>query len=308
MLGKLFSWNKVNCKSCGRRIDKDQVYCRFCGAKQIENEETAGRHTEAIIKKLLDNYQAILNNHLSEANTRFQLGVIYKLRGMLDEALLEFKAASSIDKNSAEYYTAMASIESARRRYSEAVVYYKKALDLHPGYADLHNNLGVAYYKQENLDDAISEFKKAIEINPKYANAHNNMGMAYRKKGSGELAEKEFKEAQNLDGEGVMADYELGRHYYSGGMFDENKSLKDIDAKTLGDLFFTAKMFNEALGQYEAEAKKNPGFADIHYRIGIACRELGRIEDARREFKKAMEINPNYKEAREGLAKLKGGG
>jgi len=299
MFGRLFGWNKTKCKSCGRYIKKDQVYCRFCGAKQVETEQSARRNTEAIIKNLLDNYQAILKNHLSEANTRFQLGVIYKLRGMLDEALLEFKAASSIDKDRAKYYTAMTSIESARRRYSEAVGYYKKAIGLHPDYADLHNNLGVAYYKQEDLDNAIPEFRKAIEINPKYANAHNNLGMAYRKKGDRELAEEEFKKAQNLDGENVMADYELGRHYYSGGMFDENKSLKDIDAKTMGDLFFTAKMFNEALEQYESEAKKNPGFADIHYKLGMAYRELGRIEDARREFKKALEINPDYREARE---------
>ena len=304
MFDLLLGKNKMKCKSCGRRIDKLQVYCQFCGAKQVETEETVRKNTETVIRKLLDNYQAILKNHLSEGNIRFQLGIIYKLRGMLDEALREFKVASSIDKGNAEYYMAMASIESARKRYSEAIEYYRKAIEMHPGYADLHNNLGVAYYKKEDLDNAISEFKKAVEANPKYANAHNNLGIAYRKKGDKVLAETEFKKAQSLNGEGVMADYELGRHYYSGGMFDESQSMKDIDAKTLGDLFFTAKMFNEALEQYGAEIKKHPGFADMHNRLGMAYRELGRAEDAKREFKKALEINPDYKEARESIDRL----
>jgi tetratricopeptide (TPR) repeat protein len=75
------------------------------------------------------------------------LGVTYRKKGMLDEAILQLKRA------------------------------------IEPNFSKAHNNLGAAYWKKGLIDRAIAEYKKGLIINPNYAIAHNNLAMAYYKKG-----------------------------------------------------------------------------------------------------------------------------
>lgn len=44
------------------------------------------------------------------------------------------------------------------------------------------------------------------------------------------------------------------------------------------------------------------GFADIHNMMGVIHHDAGRLEDARNEFNRALELNPNYTEAALNLA------
>ena len=93
------------------------------------------------------------------------LGMSYLLKGMLNEAELEFK----------------------------------RAIEKKPEYSKGHNNLGVVYLQQNRLDDAIREFKLAIKYDPNNAEAYNNLGVAYCNKQKYTEAKDLFRRALKIN-------------------------------------------------------------------------------------------------------------
>jgi len=98
------------------------------------------------------------------AKDYYDKGIAYANKGMLDEAIAEFK----------------------------------KAIQINPNDAMAHNNLGNAYANKGMLDQAIAECKKAIQINPNYATAHMNLAVAYYYKEEYSLAIKHCDRAIEL--------------------------------------------------------------------------------------------------------------
>src|SRR6266545_310406 len=94
----------------------------------------------------------------------FQVGLAYKLKGQIDDAMRE----------------------------------YREAIRLDPAYAPAHNNLGNAHKKKGELDDAIREYREAIRVAPGYARAHYNLGVAYQARGRIDDAIREYREAMRL--------------------------------------------------------------------------------------------------------------
>lgn len=63
-------------------------------------------------------------------------------------------------------------------------------------------------------------------------------------------------------------------------------------------LFDDGLLLKEAIRQMEAILRAEPGYADIHFKLGMAYRKMGRKEDAMACYKKALQINPNLHLAR----------
>jgi tetratricopeptide (TPR) repeat protein len=55
--------------------------------------------------------------------------------------------------------------------------------------------------------------------------------------------------------------------------------------------------YEVALSVFRAVLKENPGFADVHNRVGLCLAMLNRPEDALAAFGQALELNPSYAEA-----------
>src|SRR3990170_9143165 len=71
-------------------------------------------------------------------DVHYQLGNEYNKRGIVDDAIRE----------------------------------YKKAIEINDRAPKLYNNLGVAYGKKKLFDDEISSYKKAIELDTGYMDAY----------------------------------------------------------------------------------------------------------------------------------------
>ena len=80
----------------------------------------------------------------------------------------------------------------------EAIKEYKEAIASNPFNAQAYNNLGIIYKKKGMLDEAMEMYKKAIRIKPNYANAYNNLGIIYASKGLINEAVEEYKKAMIL--------------------------------------------------------------------------------------------------------------
>jgi tetratricopeptide (TPR) repeat protein len=97
-------------------------------------------------------------------------------RGLLEQALLCFKAAIACDAGHAAAFAARAVALFQLGRHDEAMADYMAALALEPANADVWINLGVLYQKADCADEAMSCFETALLHRPSSADAWANRG------------------------------------------------------------------------------------------------------------------------------------
>src|SRR5262249_15323972 len=66
----------------------------------------------------------------------------------------------------------------AKGLVDEAIAEYRKAIEIDPKDAKAHTNLGGALLAKGRPDAALAEYQNAIEIDPKLAPAHDHLGHA----------------------------------------------------------------------------------------------------------------------------------
>ncbi|MBI5179359.1 MAG: tetratricopeptide repeat protein [Nitrospinae bacterium] len=191
---------------------------------------------------------------------------------------------------------------------------FRLALKEDPKLLDGFLKMGETLIDQEDYDTALRVLEKAHQIAPDDARAPFLTGRAFFEKGDEKRAVEEFEKALAMEKNNV-------------------KMIMDI-----GNLFLEKNRIDEALSYFNMAKDKSPDFLYIYNRIGIALSRAGRFDEAeqtynhalaidkedaglyfnigmmwhRRQndpksvefFKKAVELDPFMKEAREMLAKV----
>ena len=62
--------------------------------------------------------------------------------------------------------------------------------------------------------------------------------------------------------------------------------------------------YGEAKKFLDMALKNNPNDPEAHYLLGLLFEMTNKLEDARMEYKRALELDPNHKEASERLFRL----
>ena len=123
------------------------------------------------------------------------LGLIYKKKVEIDNAIKAFEKAIEIQPNFAFAFNNLGDIYKQIEKSELAISNYKRAIELNPGLVEPYNNLGNLYSKINKFSESITFFQKAIKINPKLFIVHHNLGMAYKARGEFDKAKKSFLEA-----------------------------------------------------------------------------------------------------------------
>lgn len=74
----------------------------------------------------------------------------------------------------------------------------------------------------------------------------------------------------------------------------------------LGNIEFERGHFQEASLHYEESVKQQPAFHEAHYNLGLSYYNLQRIEEAKRQFQKAVDLSPEHEEYQNLLNQLNG--
>ncbi|OQX22666.1 MAG: hypothetical protein BWK75_00190 [Candidatus Altiarchaeales archaeon A3] len=78
------------------------------------------------------------------------------------------------------------------------------------------------------------------------------------------------------------------------GCIENDDAIKHND---LGVSYYESGNFEEAEKEYKEAIKINPNFATAHYNLESLLINLTRYEEAEEEFREAIKINPNFAEA-----------
>lgn len=138
---------------------------------------------------------------------------------------------------------------------------------------------GKAYRSSRQYDAAIGDYEKAVAADPKMDVAFYEMGATYQAKNNHRKAVDSFGQAIAIKGN---ADYYYGRC---------------VSYSWLGN-------FSAAINDCETASRMRPGSADLLGTLGRLYEDSGQKQRAIDTYRRALAINPNQAEARDGLSHL----
>ena len=253
-------------------------------------------------------------------------------RRLYSEAVQE--AQKSIDKGNKDSLPYMLIGESYYEmgEYDKAFDATRAGIDINPEYPDIHNLMGRIYLRRQKCKLAIECFNRAIGLNLYYGEPYLNLVRTYL---LNTIVKEDYELSRELDST-FASNLERAAQldpFLTGDSLDEAKRLfkeKDyrgayeaLDAakrKTnrggIDDIVLDLHMMllydGEDLREEEIEkyldrvreiVDQNPTFADGHNSLGILYTAKCKIfmDRASKAFRKALEINGNYKKAQKNL-------
>lgn len=180
-------------------------------------------------------------------------------------------------------------------------------------------NLGRVYRDQSEMELARQTFRRAVVLDPTNADAHNLLGNAHYRLGDCENARYELSQAVTLAPMSLSAVSQLGITLFECG--DPAASLPVLErALELEGAVFTPPLYTYLAQAYLAQGRVEdavrraqqgallpPERAEAHYVLGQAYEARGAdgdVEAARTAYQKALELRPNYGDARQALDAL----
>ena len=178
-------------------------------------------------------------------------------------------------------YVNAGDVYQQKKDFDRAIELYQKALAIDPDSYKANLAMGIVQTKLGNDDKAKDFYFKSLRANPNNAQAYNNLGFWYDRQGDLEQAKDYFLKAIELKPNSSQAHNNLGMIY--GKMGDDQKAFEELKISI-------------NLNPRSARAYTNLGL--IYYRL----KELDQAEDC---WRKALEIDPNFPEAKRAVSLLR---
>jgi len=210
------------------------------------------------------------------------LGIAYGQEGHFEKAIKEFNEAIRLQPNNFWAYVDLADALGRSKHSQEEITAAQQAIRLNPKVAVAYYLLGTAEGATGRVEEASHAYKKAVELKPDYFEAY--AGLAFVSIFLGRtvdawhaLQKVDLTKARSSNYAAYMA---LASCYQAFGLWQ----LTETSAN--------------------AAVTLKPDCVECYWYLGNSYYSLGRIDDARKAYQKALAIKPNYSAAEAGLALL----
>ncbi|MCY3666981.1 MAG: tetratricopeptide repeat protein [Gemmatimonadetes bacterium] len=246
-----------------------------------------------------------------------------------EEALVRAVAADSTD---AETLWALGRLLRMQGRRAESEELLTRAVRFDPDNKEAHRELGVLYTYPERYEEAEGMLRQALEIDPAYPEAYYSLANLYSAQGRGEQAqilldrfaelnqradqvqaiEKQVNQTGDLDSYlAAGRSYgELGRWEQAIGMYRAVLKRQPEHVRALAGLshaYLNQGNLDEAVAlahQVIAQAPDQRDACEAHFTIGYVEARGGRLDQARRSFEQALQIDTTFAKAHHALGNV----
>lgn len=204
-----------------------------------------------------------------------------------DMALADFNSQLAVDAQVAlenklgiaNAYNGIGRVHVARKEYAKAVAMFTNAIYSRPTDAPYWSNRGIAFKALKDYDSAVADFNKALELTPNAAD--------YWRRGSALQLMERWNDAVLDYAKAAQMQAENGAYHnsHAWALFKTGKAAEALPVaqKALALLTNDANSIDTLAHVYEA---------------------LGRRDDAVTQYRRALSINPNLQESKDGLKRL----
>ncbi len=167
-------------------------------------------------------------------------------------------------------------LAESQEAIASAVAHYQAALKIDPHHQASLFRLGILYTKQKSFTRAADAWKQYVKESNYDPTAYANLGFCYELAGHNDDAEKSYQA-------GITRDHNNAACRVNYGLFLARAGRTD-----------------EATAQFKAVLPE----AQVHYNLGSIYEQQGKREQAKIEFRQALQIDANLTDAKTRLAAL----
>ena len=236
-----------------------------------------------------------------------------------EKALEEFRVAAAALPNDSEIGYAAAAIRRRQGKWNENLELLKKSQSVDPGNANVASEIAFTYAFIHDWANAGQMYDRVVALAPDSANFKINRayidlyangktdtlkatlaaiapgvdpsGLVTRARWDLAMLERDYAEADR-----TMSSYALDV-FQSDGMPMPKSFFRGCTALARGDVAGAQTQFAAALPAFEAAVKEAPTGGHRHANLGLLYSFMGRKEDAVREGRRAVELEPESKDA-----------
>ena len=206
-------------------------------------------------------------------------------------------------------------------RYSEAIPAFQNAITLGSDFTTAHYNLGLTYLKMETYPRAVEALQKTIALDSTYTAAHHALALAY-------LGQQELGKAREAAREALQLDASYQPAHSLLEAIDPSFTPPETETPTppepeqpvdqqpaakssqethyeLGSAYRDAKMLTEAIAEFKKAIDLDPDFTAAHTSLGEVYFEIGQLDDAENAANAVLKVDANSPSARQLLEAIK---
>ncbi len=268
-----------------------------------------------VAKTLEEKVNSILER--KESPTEFDLlikeGITSKNEKQYDNAVSAFEKALKITPKSARVRHLIGEIFQLKGEVEKAENLFQEAAKINPQYVKVLQSLGDLYQKSGDQEKAFVALERAAKISPNNVTRQTMLGKLYVAKGKVKEADQAFKAAMKVDPNNSELKTEIGEIYLESGHSDKAAAAfqgslnikKDVHVyNRLGIALRRNGKVSEAINEYKKALLIDSNDEALYYNIGRAYIEAKDRPKAVQFFKKALKIDPDFKDAKIILQKL----
>lgn len=273
----------------------------------------------------VDNAQFDLEKYLKSDSSNLDVHKAYAdimmSKLILEKSKYHYEYIIEHDSMNAAAYVGMGKLYALLDNNAAAIAYLNKSLKIDPYQTEPYFMKGMIYRsdhlltgREESWDLAISSFQTAIEQDPNNYSAYVQLGVMHDQMGDS-TAVQYYNSAIDIFPESLEAWYNKGIFYQNRGKIDEAfecyRTLHDIDS-TWADPYYNegyihllmTEQLDSAIICFNKAVELDPEYFQAYNNLGLAYEKKGDVAQAKNFYTKAIEINPDFKIAKENLNRL----
>lgn len=242
----------------------------------------------------------------------YNLGVVLRRRGELDEASAAFQRALEINPAASEPLLAAAEVAYAQGDRDAAADRLQTLVRRDPGNLDARVALAVVLRENERYGDALEQAREVLIREPSNVRALLEVGRVYRAREQYDVAELVLGKALQLTDEGdvtLRAEIQNEQGLLELDRGDTQAAFLAFEAAialdasykparmNMGSVLLHAGDYAGAQEQYEAVLEQDRDDLSARVALGIAYRGQGDMRKARREYERVLRVDPDHPDA-----------
>lgn len=252
-----------------------------------------------------------LGQAVQSVESQWQTALTFEQQGKNAEAETAWRALLIQHPANPEPYAHLGLLEARQEHYKEAVPLYRKALALSPSTPGLRLNLGLALFKAGEMKEAIRIFQPLFKNQPPSSPDVQRLtillGMAHYALGEFAEAVPYLKQAAARDSQNLGLHLSLAHSclwskqyqcvldtYHEILLLNAESAEADILA---GEALDELKDHGGAIKQFRAAVQANPNEPDVHFGLGYLLWTQRQYEEAASELQAELTNNPNQIQA-----------
>ena len=266
-----------------------------------------------------------INNALGDINKAIQLNGdkpeyfvtladIYLAMGKVPNTLESLKKAEKLDPKNNEALIRLAQLYLVMKDYTNCFTYVNSALTVNKQNPQAYFIWGFAQLEMGDTTSAIRNLQTAADQDQNYYDAYLQLGMIYSAR-KNPLATDYFRSAIQIDSTRTGAYYLMGWFYQETEQFDKAISTYQRLIKVAPEMkevpynigyinLVDLDNYPAAIKYFSECVRIDPNYVDAWFNRGYSYELSGDLESARKDYEKALQVQPNYNRAVEGLNRL----